>query len=79
LIRKEVESFYQSGNVDIVDSGVCVAEEVKSMLKSKKLSAPEGNAVSSVFYVSDKTPAFENSTRTFFGEKIKLIEARIWE
>jgi glutamate racemase len=79
LIRREVESFYRSKNVDIVDSGECVAEEVKGLLKAKKLNASEGSLVSSVFYVSDRTAAFENSTRTFFGEKIKLIEARIWE
>jgi len=79
LIRREVESFYRGKAIDIVDSGECVAEEVKSVLKSRKLAASEGSTASSVFYVSDKTSGFENSTRTFFGEKIKLIESRIWE
>jgi hypothetical protein len=31
------------------------------------------------FFISDFTESFEKSTKTFFKEKIKLEEARIWD
>lgn len=76
LIRKEVESFY-GGKVEVIDSGDRVAAEVKARLHAE-MGLAKGMA-SHTFYVSDKTESFERSTRIFFGERIRLSEARIWE
>ncbi len=76
LIRKEVEEFYNH-QVEIIDSGSLVAAEVHQALKDNKGLA--NGMASHTFYVSDKTASFEKSTRIFFGERIRLSEARIWD
>lgn len=76
LIRKEVSRFY-GGKVQIVDSTTLVADRLAAVLTA-------GNALASQaapelhFMVSDKTPAFEKSTRIFFKEKITLEEHNLW-
>lgn len=76
LIRKEVEEFYEPP-IEVIDSGEMVAHKLKALLdevggRSKALSSHS-------FFVSDKTDSFERSTRKFFGERVKLSEARIWD
>lgn len=78
LIKKEVEQYYKN-KIEIIDSASVVANHVKAVLKEKKLAATKSHTPEYQFYVSDFTASFEQSTRTFFGEKIKLEAARIWE
>ena len=78
LIRKEVEHFYKK-KVEIIDSASVVAERVKETLLHSSLLRESSSAPSFHFYISDYTEAFEKSTRIFFGEKIRLEEARIWD
>lgn len=76
LIRQQIESFYNN-KVEILDSSVVVAEHLHKVLS-------EGNMLSSRsvtenhFYVSDFTEAFEQSTRTFFGEQVTLERHALW-
>jgi len=73
LIRKQVENFYRGKNVAVLDTASIVAESVaKAMGKG-----PNGKAEHH-FFVSDFTSSFENSTRLFFGEKIRLEVANLW-
>lgn len=76
LIKPEVEEYY-GGKVNIVDSAGVVADEVKKVLKERKLIAPKKKPVRH-FYVSDFTKSFEESTRYFFGNKIHLEKKDIW-
>jgi glutamate racemase len=76
LIKPEVEEFYKD-KVNIVDSAGVVADEVKRILKEKKLLAPKRRPVHH-FYVSDFTKSFEESTRFFFKNKIHLEKLDIW-
>lgn len=76
LIKKQVKEFYGS-KIPIFDSTTAVAMELKRVLEEKNLLA-EGSNPEYHFMVSDKTPAFEKSTRYFFKEKITLEEQNIW-
>lgn len=78
LIKKEVEHFYKK-EIEIIDSAKVVAQEVKTVLASKDLLNLSAAEAQYNFYISDYTESFERSTKTFFKEKIKLEEARIWD
>jgi len=76
LIHKEIESFYNS-NITILDSTDVVAQEVFAILKDRQLLS--GKKVGQdVFYVSDYTQSFEETSRMFYGEDIKLEYQQIW-
>jgi len=74
LIRKEVERFYKSQGVEVFDTASIVAKSVAAAMAQLKHKSPATNR----FYVSDFTESFENSTRLFFGEKIKLEVRNLW-
>jgi glutamate racemase len=78
LIKKEVESFYKK-KIEIIDSAGVVANEVKNVLTNSKLIQTQELEAKYSFFISDFTESFEKSTKTFFKEKIKLEEARIWD
>ena len=59
------------GSAEVIDSSTIVAESLKSELKEKELLSDE-LVGEHHFYVSEKTHSFEQSTKLFFGEKLKL-------
>jgi glutamate racemase len=77
LIKHEVAEYYKNA-IDLFDANALVAQKLGEILNSRGLTAgwetPELH-----FMVSDKTAAFEKSTRIFFGERIQLEEVDIWE
>lgn len=77
LIAAQISGFFQ-GKVDIIDSSSIVAGEVKNQLERAGL-LNGGNASEKIFYVSDYTTAFENSTQIFFGGKLHLEHFPLWE
>ena len=77
LIRPEVEEIY-GGKTPVLDSAEIVAAEVKRTLTRKKMLA-SGRKGTHHFYVSDYTQSFEKTTGVFFGNQIRLEEARIWK
>lgn len=77
LIKQEVINFYK-GDVEVIDSASVVAEHVKGILKKKNQLKTKGRSKKR-FYVSDYTSSFEETSKIFFGERIELIEDRIWE
>lgn len=77
LIKKEVESYFDD-TVDVVDSASVVAAFLKQSLDELKLLATHKKAAD-LFCVSDYTASFEATSKIFFGEKIQLIEDRIWD
>jgi glutamate racemase len=78
LIRTEIEEIYH-GKVPLIDSADEVAQYVYQLLKKHKLLNTSKKKPVHRFYVSDYTDAFEKNTNSFFREKIKLEEARIWK
>jgi glutamate racemase len=76
LIRNEISKFYNN-KVDVLDSSVIVAEALQSVLKDNNLFNP-GEGRDNHFFVSDYTEAFEQSTRTFFGEQLTLERHPLW-
>ncbi|MEX1000810.1 MAG: glutamate racemase [Crocinitomicaceae bacterium] len=77
LIKNEIENYFQN-KIEVIDSASVVAEYIKKLLKKIDLSADQHKG-SNEFYVSDYTKSFENTSKLFFGEKINLKEARIWD
>jgi glutamate racemase len=77
LIKKQIDQFYQ-GRVDVIDTSLIVANEIKRILESEDL-LNEGKAGDRQFFVSDYTDSFEKSTQIFFGETIKLTQFPIWD
>ena len=76
LIKNNINQFYK-GKVDVVDSAIPVALEVKELLKKENLLNTEGNP-SYRFFVSDYTQSFEETTKLFYDENILLEEVSIW-
>ncbi len=79
LIKNEIEELYK-GRVPLIDAADEVAEFVSQKLKKHKLLRLRGRKKPFYrFYVSDYTDGFEKNTNSFFNQKIKLEEARIWK
>jgi len=77
LIKPEVEDFYK-GKVAILDTAGIVANHVAEYLKKHKITS-KTKSPKHHFYVSDFTESFEQSSRYFFRNKIKLEQANIWK
>ena len=77
LIRPEIEQFYK-GKVVIFDSAQIVAHHVQWLLDEHKLLNQE-KAKKHRFYISDFTPAFEQSTKMFFKGKVTLEQKNLWK
>lgn len=76
LIKKEVQKFYKTGT-EVIDSTEIVAQHTQEILaKNGLLSQKSGGAHH--FYVSDLTPSFAESTKIFFGKKLKLEKENLW-
>jgi glutamate racemase len=77
LIAKEISAFYKE-SVTVIDSSVIVATFVQEALESAGLlNSPHD--VTKKFFVSDFTPAFENSTQIFFKDKVSLEHYPLWD
>lgn len=70
LIKKEINAFY-NGRVKIFDSAEVVAKKLKAILEIESIAAGV-KSDRDYFYVSDYTRSFEQATRIFFNEEIKL-------
>ena len=78
LIKEEINDYFKH-QVDILNTAVIVAEDVKLKLEQLGLLNLSLKTPKHQFFVSDKTSAFETSTRLFFGDKINLIQKNIWD
>ena len=77
LIASQISDFFQ-GKVAIIDSSKIVALQIRKELEKADLLKPARNA-QKLFYVSDYTAAFENSTQIFFGGKVHLEHFPLWD
>jgi glutamate racemase len=77
LIKNQIEAYYNN-TIDVLDTSVIVAEDLKKYLTENNMLNPHPKP-SHHFYVSDYTVSFEASTRLFFGENVKLEHYPLWE
>lgn len=77
LIKNEIAAFYKN-QVKIFDSAEVVAAKLKWILEKEEMTAKVKSG-EDVFYVSDYTKSFEQSTKIFFKGKIKLELNNIWQ
>lgn len=76
LIKDQIKEYYNN-QIEIIDSTDVVVAQVKNILKDKDLLNPlEKNE--QIFYVSDYTTSFEETTQVFYKQKVNLIEKSIW-
>ena len=78
LIREEINDYFK-GKVEILNTAKIVADDVKNKLETLNILNTKISAVNHLFYVSDKTTAFEQSTKLFFKDKIDLKLKNIWD
>ncbi len=71
IIYNQVNAFYQ-GKVNIINSPLIVANDIKYQLDKNSLLNPDTSTTEDLFYVSDFTKNFEHMAKNFFGKKIKL-------
>jgi glutamate racemase len=77
LIKKEVIAFFKRP-VEVIDSATVVADYTRKMLNDLKI-ANKKKSGNNIFYISDFTESFEETSKLFFGGKIELREERIWD
>ncbi len=81
LIKKEIDLFFQKtfkNKVDVIDGSFIVAEEVRIFLEKTSLLNPY-SVQEDIFYVSDLTKSFEETTKIFFKKTVKLELYKLWE
>ncbi|MDX2194817.1 MAG: glutamate racemase [Cytophagales bacterium] len=78
LIKNMIYEYYQ-GKVQLLDSAALVADHLQDILISHNIAASENNIPQLKFFVSDYTTNFEEATKLFFGQKIKLDLHKLWE
>ncbi len=84
LVKNEIQKFYGK-SVEVIDTSEIVAQYVKAVLDKHHLLNLESPAKMTIgnkakqFFVSDFTQSFEESSKIFFNEKVKLKQCNIWE
>jgi len=83
LIKGEIQKFYGK-SVEVIDSSEIVAQHVKEVLEKNVLLNDNKSKLFSLnkksqFFVSDYTQSFEETSKIFFDEKVKLKQFNIWE
>ncbi len=70
LIKDEINEFF-NGKVKLYDSTDIVAHKIQKIFKAEKMLNSKKSG-ENLFYVSDKTDGFQDSTSRFYGEDLKL-------
>jgi glutamate racemase len=77
LIKNEIEEYYNDA-VTIIDSAQIVASFVKDVVDKNHLKTTL-KVPKHLFYVSDYTASFEESTKLFFKGKIQVTHYPLWD
>ena len=79
LIKAQIARYY-AGRVDVLDASDVVAAAAEAYLAAHGLLAPAAaTPPMHHFYVSDFTRSFEESTRIFFEQEVRLEHYPLWE
>ncbi|MDQ3142339.1 MAG: glutamate racemase [Bacteroidota bacterium] len=74
LIKQEIGAFF-SHKIQVLDSAEIVAEKLKSILEIEKLTHLDKREKENLFFVSDWSRNFEQTTQIFYGKEIRLAKA----
>ena len=80
IIKEQIVQYYRGAKlkVSVIDSAETVAESLKAYLASQQLLT-KNKVNEDQFFISDFTPAFESTTKMFFGQKVHLERLPIWD
>ncbi|MFT6745957.1 MAG: glutamate racemase [Glaciecola sp.] len=80
IIEHEIKDFYASTNqkIEVINSAKIVANALKKQLSKLKILSNK-KSEKHLFFVSDYTTSFEESTKIFFGETVKLTKMPLWK
>lgn len=80
IIKEQIAGYYRSTaqDVEVIDSAETVAKALQAYLGSFQLLS-KSEREPDQFFVSDFTPAFESTTKMFFGQKVHLERLPIWD
>jgi len=77
LIKNQISRFFNF-TVDVIDSGMIVANALRNILTEQQLlNNTKGN--NHIFYVSDYTDYFATIARIFFEQDVKLQKLDFWK
>ncbi len=76
LIRPHIEQYFGE-RVQVFDSTDVVAKKVKQKLEKEDLLNDQASPPHR-FFVSDYTPAFEETTRIFYRQRVQLEHCPLW-
>jgi len=81
IIETEILNYYKqrSKSIRVLNSAKIVAEEVKRRLISKNMTTDNKGVGNHHFFVSDFTNSFEESTKIFFGDQLRLEKLNLWK
>lgn len=77
IVRNRILEQYKK-NIEIIDSGDIVAQEVKIQLQNQDLLNTSGTSTKH-FYVSDYTESFAHTAKLFFDNDIKIEHYPLWD
>jgi len=79
LIKKEIQNYFNATRarpVEVIDSSLSVAEEVKSRLSQMGLLLKESQTPQHTFLVSDLTSNFKSTASLFLGRDIEDLQEK---
>ena len=76
LIKNGIENYFNH-RVKIFDSAEVVAKKLKLILEKENLMS-EKKSADDIFYVSDFTDSFKQTTKIFYKKEINLHSLNIW-
>mgnify|MGYP001627384180 CR=1 FL=1 len=76
LIKHEIQTYYKQ-QVEIIDTTEIVARAVYDSLRAQGLLASKKKE-KDLFFVSEYTDSFANTTRLFYGERVDIHEVSLW-
>ncbi len=77
LMKHYIQNYYKN-NIDIIDASAITATTLKADLILHNLLNQEGKA-ERLFYVSDHSEHFSQTTKVFFGDDITLQPYPLWD
>jgi glutamate racemase len=73
ILRPVIEDT-MGGNVNFIDSGLAVADEVAKLLEERGLTRTSGDSPSQEFYVTDSAARFRRVAELFLGRPLESVE-----
>lgn len=75
LIKENIIRYFEN-KVNVIDSAEAVSKEIKDLLAEKKLFSDQNNIPQHIFYVSDLTESFQQTTQIFLDTPVQLQERK---